>query len=266
MNAATPSSFRFRRLLALVCWLWLGSLTAGMAADGEAGFNQANRFYEEGKYAEAAAAYGQLLQAGNTSAAIYFNRGNAYFKLGQLGRAILSYRQAERLAPRDPDLRANLQFARTQARGGLAFPVDWSGRWLGTLTVNEWTALTAVAFWVVFALLALGQWRPELGRRWRTTLWSAGLLTIILGACLATKFKADYLDTTVVVIAGEVDVRNGPLDESQSAYKVRDGIELKVLDRKDNWLQVLDPAQRLGWLREDQVLPLGFTPPLPPKA
>ena len=266
MNAAPPSSPWSWRVLALACLLWLGVGTAAWATDGEAGFNQANRLYEEGKFSEAAAAYGQLLQSGNSSAAIYFNRGNAYFKLGQLGRAIVSYRLAERLAPRDPDLRANLQFARTQARGGVTFPADWSGRWLGTLTVNEWTALTAVAFWVTFAVLALGQWRPELGRRWRSTLWSAGLLTILFGAGLAVKFKADYLDTTVVVIAGEVDVRNGPLDESQSAYKIRDGIELKVLDRKENWLQVLDPAQRLGWLREDQVQPLSSASPLPPKA
>jgi Flp pilus assembly protein TadD len=66
---------------------------------------------------EAAAAYEQILTNGAVSPALYFNLGNAHFKAGQLGRAIAAYRQAERLTPRDPDVRANLQFARNRVQG-----------------------------------------------------------------------------------------------------------------------------------------------------
>ena len=52
-----------------------------------------------------------LIQAGSISTPIYFNLGNAWFKAGEAGRAILAFRQAEKLSPRDPDVRANLQFA-----------------------------------------------------------------------------------------------------------------------------------------------------------
>src|SRR5947208_2144848 len=82
------------------------------AVDLSAGFEQANKLYEEGKYAAAVDAYTKLLESGSGSEALYFNRGNALFKLGQVGRAIASYRLAEKISPRDPDLRANLQFAR----------------------------------------------------------------------------------------------------------------------------------------------------------
>ena len=75
-------------------------------------FDTANKLYEEGKFAEAAAAYESLVQSRQVSAALYFNLGNAWFKSGQIGRAIAAYRQAEQMTPRDPDLRANLQFAR----------------------------------------------------------------------------------------------------------------------------------------------------------
>ena len=140
------------------------------AGDLAADFEQANKFYEEGKYDAAVQAYDKLLETGNASEALYFNRGNALFKLGQVRRAIASYRLAERISPRDPELRANLQFARTRARGGSPYQAERWRLWLGVLTVNEWTLLTAVAAWALFVFLALGQWRTELSALCAVTL------------------------------------------------------------------------------------------------
>ena len=96
-------------------------------------FDSANKLYEEGKFAEAVSAYEKLAQSGETSAALYFNLGNAFFKSGQIGRAVAAYRTAEQLTPRDPDVRANLQFARNQAQGPTLSPGRWQ-RWLGRLS------------------------------------------------------------------------------------------------------------------------------------
>jgi tetratricopeptide (TPR) repeat protein len=224
------------------------------AAEPAGGFDEGNRLYEEGKYADAVKAYDQLLAAGRASAALYFNRGDAQFKLGQVGEAIDSWRQAEELSPRDPDVRENLDFARTQARGGVPYRRDRWERYLGLLSLNEWTMLTVVVAWVFFALLALGQWRPDVARRWRPWLIASGAATLMFGTCLGTVFDTHWLTSTAIVTTGEADVRNGPLDESQSVFKVRDGAELQVLDRKDDWLQVTDSAQRMGWIRRDQVV------------
>src|SRR5207249_8839840 len=118
-----------------------------------------NKLYEQGKHSEAAANYEKLIQTGWVSAALYFNLGNALFKSGQIGRAIAAYRQAEQLAPRDPDVRANLQFARNQAQGPTLSPSRWQ-HGLGKLTLNEWTLLASGAVWLWFLLLAASQWRP----------------------------------------------------------------------------------------------------------
>ena len=90
---------------------------AGRAQNTAALFDEANKLYEQAKYQEAATAYEKLLQSDPASAALYFNLGNAWFKAGQSGRAIAAYRQAERLAPRDPDLRFNLNFVRKKVSG-----------------------------------------------------------------------------------------------------------------------------------------------------
>jgi tetratricopeptide (TPR) repeat protein len=94
-------------------------------------FENANKLYEHGKFAEAAALYTNLVQSGQVSSALYFNLGNAFFKAGQMGRAIGAYRQAEQMTPRDPDLGANLRFARNQVKGPPCSPERSSVFWDG---------------------------------------------------------------------------------------------------------------------------------------
>src|SRR5262245_21337339 len=96
----------FLRIILLVAILFA---LASYAAVASTGFDSANRLYEQGKFSDAAAAYEQLIQSGTVSSAIYFNLGNAYFKSGQLGHAIAAYRDAQLIAPQDPDVRANLE-------------------------------------------------------------------------------------------------------------------------------------------------------------
>ncbi len=225
-------------------------LAAGAAEDFTKGFDAANKLYEQGKYSDAARAYETLIGSGPVSPALYFNLGNAHFKSSQLGRAIAAYRQAGQLAPRDPDIRANLQFARNQVQGPTQPPGRWE-RGLGTLTVNEWTALTALAFWIWLLTLALRQLRPVWKPSLRTVTLGSGLAALGLGLCLASAFAA-RTQPIAIATAHDCPVRSGPLDEAQTVFTTHDGAELAILDTKDNWLQV-STGQRSGWLKREQV-------------
>ncbi len=221
--------------------------------DPASAFQSANKLYEENKFAEAASAYQKLVESGKASSALFFNLGNALFKAGQIGRAIVAYREAEQLAPRDPDVRANLQFARNQAQGPTLPPSRWQ-RWLGRLTINEWTMLASGTIWAWLMLLAVLQWRPA----WKQAMrgWVAGLAGAagLFCLCLAASLYESHAEKTVIVVARDVIVRHGPLDESQTAFTAQDGAELRVLDQKDGWLEVSDGGSRLGWLRRDKVV------------
>jgi tetratricopeptide (TPR) repeat protein len=226
------------------------------AAGTAAAFDSANKLYEEGKYSEAASAYEAMVHVGQCSAALYFNLGNAFFKSGQIGRAIASYRQAQQLTPRDPDLRANLQFARNQTQGPSLLPSRWE-RWLGRLTLNEWTVLAAGAAWLWLMLLAVLQWRPALRPGLRIYVISLGVLAGLLCACAAASLRMTRFTSVAIVTAHDTAVRYTPLPEAATAFTVQDGAELRVVDQKDEWLQVNAGPRRTGWLRRDQVLIAG---------
>jgi len=232
-----------------------GSAPAGSGNPG-AGFDQANQRYEKGRFPEAIAAYEEMVRAGELSAAVYFNLGNACFKSGQIGKAIVNYRMASRLAPRDPDIRANLQFARNAVGAGASASFAWWHSAILRLTLNEWSLLAAGALWAWFLLLALAQLRPSWKGPLRGLTGLAFTVLVLFGACLVLAWRMQLGSPAAIVVAPEAVVRNGPLEESPSAFTVRDGAELVALDAKDGWIQVRDAAGRTGWIRSESLVTL----------
>jgi tetratricopeptide (TPR) repeat protein len=232
-------------------------LALAMSARADAvsvSFEQANKLYEEGHYPEAAAAYENLLQRGSVSPAIYFNAGNASFKAGRIGRAIFCYRRAEELAPRDPDIRANLQIARAQAGTNTAsLPGNRWTRWTGRLTLNEWTVAASVSVALFFLVLTARQISPRFSRSAGGLTVALGVLSVWLLACLGLSVDQRIMEESSIVVVPEAVARRGPMDESQSAFTVHDGAEMAVLARDGDWLQVTSPSKETGWLPQKDV-------------
>src|SRR4030095_9977885 len=100
------------------------------------------------------------------SPALWFNLGNACFKSGQIGRAIVAYRRAENSTPRDPDVRANLKFARNQVKGPTFHLPKWQA-WISRgFSINEWSVVTAIGLWLTFFCLIAAKLSPDLKASW----------------------------------------------------------------------------------------------------
>lgn len=222
------------------------------AADVTSDFASANRFYAQGKFAEAAKAYETILQAGAQSPAVLFNYGNAEFKSGHLGKAIAAYQRAEQLSPRDAELRANLAFVRNQVQGATLRPSWWQS-WVGTLTLDEGALLTAVLFWLTLSLLVARQLRPTLVPKLQTTTRIFAGLTIVSGIVLGLQAANHFSKASAVVVADNAIARSGPFADAQNAFTARDGAELSVMSRRADWVQVADATGKSGWLPVTQV-------------
>ncbi len=245
------SNSKFQRLVLLsLLGFFCASLHTRAAGDFPQSFDAANRLYEQGKFSDATSAYETLIQAGSVSPALYFNLGNARFKAAQVGHAIAAYRQAEKLSPRDPDIRANLQFARNQVQGP-TLPPGRSARWLASLTLNEWTALTTTAVWLCLLTLTLQQLRPALKSSLKNVALGGGVAAVALGIFLTAAWST-ATQPTAVVTTHDATLRSGPLEEAQAVIPLHDGAELPVLDTKDNWL-LLGIGPRVGWLKREQA-------------
>jgi tetratricopeptide (TPR) repeat protein len=217
------------------------------AVDLSAEFDAANRLYEKADYSGAITAYQRIVSSGHASAAVLFNLANSEFKNGQPGRAIAHYRVAQQLAPRDPDIRANLRFARGSVPGNNTRDSALD-RLFSLASLNEIGVLSAIGLWLWFGLLAAGQIRPA----WKTTLRSSviasGIFALAMSAWFCEALINRATNRIAVVTAPTSAVRFGPLDESQISFNVRDGSELRVIGHKDKWAQVIDNSNRTGWI------------------
>jgi len=96
-------------------------------------FAEGNRLYQEGDFAAAAASYDAVIKGGFESAEVYYNLGNAHFRLGETARAVLNYRRAARLDPGNDDIRANLALVSQRLQDRIEpLPRFW------LLTVFDW--------------------------------------------------------------------------------------------------------------------------------
>ncbi|HEV7731089.1 MAG TPA: BatD family protein [Candidatus Binatia bacterium] len=261
-DAIVTALERERRLrpAAFVVALLLLGLGAGVvvAADGPAGdFFRGNALYADGRYAEAAAAYEQVAAGGVGSAPLWFNLGNAWLKAGDVGRAIAAYERARRLAPRDPDVQANLRFAREEAKVEAVAP-PLAARLLVPLafwaTSDELLVLASVAWWVLWLLLAAGRLWPRQQRAATRAAIVAGLVLVIAGSAAAWRISAVDARQAAVVTAGkDVTVRFEPSESGTAHFEAPPGTLLDVLGVRDAWVQVARDDGVRGWIERSAL-------------
>lgn len=248
-----------KQLIALILLLPVivasANVTSTIVSQAENQFDAANKLYAENKFVEAANAYESIATNGVISSAVYFNLGNAQFKARQLGHAIAAYHQTASLTPRDPDLIANMKFARNQVQGPTLKTSAWQN-WMRTLTLNEWTWLCVAGVWMTFALLIARQLKPALAVSLANWTWLAVGITTILCANLIVVFS-QQAESNLVITVADATIRTSPLDQAPSTFVAHDGAELRVLDTKNDWFQVTDGTTRIGWVKSEHAVLIG---------
>jgi tetratricopeptide (TPR) repeat protein len=230
----------------------------GLGATPAEDFQRANQLYEEREFEEAIKLYRQVLDQNLQSAHLYYNLGNAYFKSGDLGHAVLNYLRAKRMAPGDDDINQNLRFAssftRIQMEGVRLNPIrSLFESILEPYHVNLLAWISSFFFVLLFVLLAV---RYGLGIR--NGLLKAGIITtLVLVICpsLLTTFKYhnDYLIERAVLVAEDCPVRTGPSDQSDVELQAAPGLVVEVVDESGDWFNVLFANKRRGWIKKDLV-------------
>lgn len=251
---------RFRSLIGALfsAWLFLGMAPTARAADADAAFESANRLLALGKAGDASKAYEQIAAAGRTSPALERNWAQACYQSGRPGPALAHLRRATRLDPRDADVRADLAVLRTKIGNGLGSSDDAAAA-LRLLKLDEWAWLALGAVWIWFVMLGASRVSPVAHAALRGFTTGSGAVAIVLSALLFAAVKQRAGEPDAVVLAPDTPVRQSPLDEARATFAVPAAAELRVRDTKGGWLMVEETAtQRFGWLKQSEVLRIGF--------
>lgn len=241
-------------------------------------FNEASSLYQkasdlpsaEGEnafslYQEAAAIYEKAQRGGFEHPDIFYNLGNAYFKVGDLGRAILNYRRAQRLIGNDPDLMENIRSAKSKIVD--EEPQRGAPELLRTIFFWHFGTTTGfLAKWALYGYLALcvSILAHVFVRKPPFLLLIKGLalITIALTVSFVIRTLSEY--QTAVVLQTSAEVRTGYSANEGSRFTVHSGTELVVEEVQTAegivWYKVALTKELRGWIRGDAVGIVQFSP------
>lgn len=222
------------------------------AVQDDTSFSLANARYRADKYPDAVALYEKGVGEGEGSAALWYNLGNAYFRAGRKGKAVVAYERAHRLDPRDHDVEWNkgvLKNALVDRIDDAEENVFFSSlrRLADFYTVDE----AALLFVFLLACLCLVSAANFLSKKTRPLTAGAGGVLVFLLFLSAGAFYLKWLqvkDPRAVVLDREVAARYGPSEKETKAFVLHEGAEAVVTDQTADWYYVLLKNKNSGWL------------------
>ena len=238
------------------------NVNGGKRISGSWTFSQANGMYERGQYDSAALAYQHLLGQNSALASpqLYYNLGNAYFRMRNYARAILNYERALKYSPSYEDARFNLELARTFTVDRVTPPQDlpvlrWFRGFYHILSPIGWGVLALVSVAVLLAsVLAMRFLRNR--RVWILSLIVGlfGLVVTLLSFTLG-RVAARQMNSfnAAVVMPSVVSVKGEPSSGGKDLFLLHAGTKVQVLDQLGEWLEVAVPDGHRGWLQRNEV-------------
>ncbi|PHR13807.1 MAG: ion channel protein [Aequorivita sp.] len=218
-------------------------------------FEKGKELYKNGKYQQAINSWIKIVENGEHSAELYFNLGNAQYKLNHIGPSIYYYEKALQLSPHDEDIKNNLAFAENAKIDSIEpLPQTVFSKWYkniaGVFTFDGW-AIAAIIFSIFFVALFLFYYFAFSERRKRLLFVSSMFAGFLLIASLTMAFftYGDYSkNQPAIIFANEIEVKTEPTMGSNVAFTLHEGTKVQISAQDGNWFRITLADGKDGWI------------------
>ncbi len=228
------------------------------AINADSIFARGNSHFENENFFQAIRTYEQLLNHVEHEY-LYYNLGNAYYRIGNIGNAVWAYEKGLRFDPRNSDLKHNLDLANTRVKDRIEIPpgfvlVDWYR------AVKNWVTLNDLLFWgALFLMLttlcyALVQFRFML-RPWFVRLQSIFIiLTIVIHGIWLDKYWDLTENEVGIIVEQKVNVYSIPAARNEMiVFKVHEGLQAEITHGQDQWVEINLLDGKKGWIPKSVI-------------
>lgn len=229
-------------------------------AQNEALFEQANDLYNKADFEQAISKYEAIIDAGEHSAAVYFNLGNAHYKLNHIAPSIYYYEKALKLSPNDKEIQNNIAFARNMTIDDIEKTPElgfskFAKNITNWLTFDGWAKLS-IALMLLFVVLYLIFYFTYGSTKKRMAFIGAMSFLILSCCAVALAFNNYNLvknDRPAIVFAKESQVKSEPNLRSSESFKLHEGTKVQILDTVNNWKKIKLADGKTGWIPTDAI-------------
>lgn len=237
---------------------------------GQSLTEKANAEYDKDNYAGALELYLQAAREEGTSSDLYYNIGNTYYRMGDLGRAILNYERALILNPGNDDAITNLEFVNSKIQTKIiedkSFVIQLIDDFVGCQTSNTWAIIAAICFVLLIGGILLYVFATTILLR-KVGFFGGGILLLLvivsLMCSIAVKSKVEAKNKAIVIKPSVTlsTVPRNPKDKNEEAFiltsgnkvTIIDSIETKLGDTKEIWYDVKADDTHRAWLKGNEI-------------
>lgn len=244
-----------RFYIILLCCLFQLNLFAQTEMDFQLAFQKGNEAFTNQEFENAADIYEQILEKGQISFELYYNLGNAYFRLNEIPKSILNYERALQIKPHHNDARYNLKLANQRTIDQITktppfFLIQWWINWRGLLSSTIWSVLTILMAFI--ACVSSAFWQLGNSRKSKKIGFIIGFaalgLTILLSLTAWQRFVYEDDNDMAILFAKEYPLKSGADDSSPNVLLLHEGTKVELLDKIGLWRKVRLPNGEQGWL------------------
>ena len=217
-------------------------------------FHEANDLFINKKYKKSIELYEKIIDSGQENSTVFYNLGNAYYRLGNIGHAIWAYKHANKFSPRDKDIIHNLKIAEAKKIDRINSPPlfilhDFYRKIKSSMTMFELILVGGILFFI-FSLL----WIMQIFSGKKNVL-SKGIFQILLTfivivhtVILDMAFERKRISNEAIIVE-KSDAQSGPfLGDNKVLFKINEGSVVEILDEKNNWSEIILIDGKKGWV------------------
>ena len=242
-----------KHLLLIACLFFALNLSALSVTSV---FAEAGQAYIQGDYKTAVIKYEQILSdQKQASAEVYFNLGNAYFKLSDYPNALLNYERSLRLNPDDEDVRFNISLANQRIEDKIeAVPELFYKRWFTSFRSMAGADTWGFLFLLFFAVSAACFYLYVLGKTVasRKLGFYSGISTLLVSILFLffgiSMFNKQTHHNEAIVFSGSVSVKSSPVESGTGLFVIHAGTKVSLTDELGDWVKIRLADGNEGWL------------------
>ena len=222
---------------------------------------EADSAYVREDYAEAVRLYKTIVRQQGESAQLYFNIGNAYYRMDSIAPAVLFYERARLLDPSDDDIRFNLDMARSKTVDKVVpasemFFVTAFRSLVLSMSISEWAFLSVAAFLLVLLGIVIWLFAPQLRAKQLGFTLAVIALIVCIFSHIAIGQQRRHIEhrTSAVVMSPSVVVKSTPSASGTDLFILHEGTHVDITDdTMREWLEVRMSDGKQGWLPRSEV-------------
>lgn len=231
-----------------------------MASDYSEDFQKANGLYKENDFTGAIKIYEKLLRDGAISPSLYYNLGNAYFKSGSNGRAILYYEKAMKLNPRDKEIKSNLNYVRSltadkQFDSNNGFTDFFLSGLDGFFTINELTLIAIVFYILITVTVIIYIFTDRYNIKFYIKIVASFLIffSLFFSYFLSVRIYHNEFNLRAIVMSLEEKARSGPGENYTEVFTIHEGSWIYLRQKQGDWSQITLPGGYTGWIKSNSL-------------